>query len=392
MLWHPRAMLSRERLARSSRIVIKVGTQVVTHEGGFALGRISSILEDIATLRAAGREVMLVSSGAVGLGARALDRPRPTSLGMRQAFAAVGQGRLTGLYDQLFGAMGIKSAQVLLSQDDLGDPDRALCLRTTLLRLLELQVVPILNENDSVSVRELTQHPSPSGPDAPLSFGDNDGLSAHVASALGADLLVILTDVDGMYTRNPSEDLSASKISQIEEIDASLIARCSGGSAGGTGGMASKLKAAATATARGVDVIIASGMEPGTVGSIIRGDDVGTWIVTPSPASDRRRRIVLGGEADGVIVINDGAIEALERNKASLLPVGVVSVEGEFSQGSLVELRDSHGRVRGRGLTNYDGDACRRIAGLQSEDITACLGWKGYDALITRDNLVMGER
>ncbi len=385
-------MASRERLARSSRIVIKVGTHVVTHEGGFALGRVSSILEDIATLRAAGRECILVSSGAVGLGARALERPRPTSLGMRQAFAAVGQGRLTGLYDQLFGAMGIPTAQVLLSQDDLGDPDRALCLRTTLLRLLELKVVPILNENDSVSVRELTQHPSASGPDAPLSFGDNDSLSAHVAGALGADLLVMLTNVDGMYTSNPAENAGASKISQVEEVDADLIARCSGGSSGGTGGMASKLEAAAIATGKGVDVVIASGMDPGTVASVTRGDDAGTWVVTPSPASGRRRRIVLGGEAAGALVINDGAIEALERQKASLLPVGVVCVEGEFSPGSLVELRDTHGRVRGRGLTNYGGDACRLIAGLQSEDIAARLGWKGYDALITRDNLVMGER
>ena len=372
--------------------MIKVGTHVVTHEGGFALGRVSSILEDIATLRAAGRECILVSSGAVGLGARALERPRPTSLGMRQAFAAVGQGRLTGLYDQLFGAMGIPTAQVLLSQDDLGDPDRALCLRTTLLRLLELKVVPILNENDSVSVRELTQHPSASGPDAPLSFGDNDSLSAHVAGALGADLLVMLTNVDGMYTSNPAENAGASKISQVEEVDADLIARCSGGSSGGTGGMASKLEAAAIATGKGVDVVIASGMDPGTVASVTRGDDAGTWVVTPSPASGRRRRIVLGGEAAGALVINDGAIEALERQKASLLPVGVVCVEGEFSPGSLVELRDTHGRVRGRGLTNYGGDACRLIAGLQSEDIAARLGWKGYDALITRDNLVMGER
>lgn len=385
-------MASRERLARSSRIVIKVGTHVVTHEGGFALGRVTSILEDIATLRAEGRECILVSSGAIGLGARALQRSRPKSLGMRQAFAAVGQGRLTGLYDQLFGAMGIPTAQVLLSQDDLGDPDRALCLRTTLLRLLELNVVPILNENDSVSVRELTEHPSGLGPDAPLSFGDNDGLSAHVAGALGADLLVILTDVDGMYTSNPAKDASAAKISQIEEVDADLVARCSGGSSGGTGGMASKLEAAAIATTKGVDVVIASGMDPGTIGSISRGDDVGTWVVTRSPASERRRRIVLGGEADGAFVLNDGAIEALERHKASLLPVGVLSVEGNFSQGSLIELRDSHGRVRGRGLTNYDGGACRRIAGLQSEEIAARLGWKGYDALITRDNLVMGER
>lgn len=385
-------MPSRDRLARSSRIVIKVGTHVVTHEGGFALARISSILEDIAALRAAGRECILVSSGAVGLGARALERPRPTSLGMRQAFAAVGQGRLTGLYDQLFGAMGIPTAQVLLSQDDLGDPDRALCLRTTLLRLLELDVVPILNENDSVSVRELTQHPSTVGDDPTLSFGDNDGLSAHVAGALGADLLVILTDVGGVYTSNPSHDADAAKISQLEKIDEALIARCSGGSSGGTGGMASKLDAAAIAITKGVDVVIASGMEPGTIANITSGGEIGTWVVTPSPASGRRRRIVLGGEADGAFVVNDGAIEALEHHKASLLPVGVLSVEGEFSKGSLVELRDRQGRVRGRGLTNYDGEACRRIAGLQSEEIAARLGWKGYDALITRDNLAMGER
>ena len=283
-------MAPRDRLSRAERVVVKLGTQVVTSDDGVALARVADVVEDVTRLRDAGRACILVSSGAVGLGAKALERPAPRSLGMRQAFAAVGQGRLTGLYDQLFGALHVPVAQVLLSEDDLADPDRALCLRTTLLRLLELGVVPILNENDSVSVREIRSVlPRGGGRD---SFGDNDGLSAHVAAAIDADLLVLLTDVNGLHTANPAEDPDARTITTVDAVDEPLIARCSGRSTGGTGGMASKLRAARLASERGVDVVIASGMVPGTLGRLAAGAEEGTWVRTQVPASDRRRRIV----------------------------------------------------------------------------------------------------
>src|SRR3954453_17332870 len=200
---------ARKHLADAHRIVVKVGTHVVTHDGvELALGRVMEIVEGLARLRQAGREIVLVSSGAVGMGMRVLGlQERPRSLGIRQACAAVGQGHLIGLYTQAFAQLGVTAAQVLLTQEDLADRDRAICLRTTLLRLLELGVVPVLNENDSVSVAELIEYKRGQGaPAATTAFGDNDGLSARVAVALDADLLVMLTNVGGFFTANPKTD------------------------------------------------------------------------------------------------------------------------------------------------------------------------------------------
>ncbi|MCA9699369.1 MAG: glutamate 5-kinase, partial [Myxococcales bacterium] len=233
---------SRERLAQARRVVVKLGTHVVTHHGReFALGRVFALVESLAQLRREGRDVLLVSSGAVGLGRRVLGLEQAAlSLGLRQACAAAGQGRLIALYTQAFGQLGVEVAQVLLTQEDLADPDRALCLRTTLLRLLELGAVPILNENDSVSVREIIEHRAARDQEqeqdeARPVFGDNDGLSARIAAAIDADLLLLLTDVDGLYTANPRVDPDARRIPALEAIDDATLARAIGGSAGGTG-------------------------------------------------------------------------------------------------------------------------------------------------------------
>jgi glutamate 5-kinase len=224
----------RARLCDAQRIVVKLGTHVVTHDGlEFALGRVFALVESLARLRRAGKDVVVVSSGAVGLGRRVLglDR-RELSLGLRQACAAAGQGRLISLYTQAFGQLEVEVAQVLLTADDLGDPDRALCLRTTLLRLLELEAVPILNENDSVSTREIVERRASEGegeggePSVPV-FGDNDGLSARVAVAIDADLLLLLTDVDGVYTANPRDDPSARRIPVLEHSASSASPRWS---------------------------------------------------------------------------------------------------------------------------------------------------------------------
>ncbi len=394
---------SRRHLADAQRIVVKLGTHVVTDDGvELALARLTDIIEGVARLRQAGREVVMVSSGAVTMGVRALGlTERPRSLGLRQACAAVGQSHLMGVYTQAFAKLGITAAQVLLTQEDLADRDRALCVRTTLMRLLELGAVPVLNENDSVSVRELVEHRRASaaagsaginpvlGP-AGSGFGDNDGLSARVAVSLDADLLVLLTNVAGLYTANPKHDPTATRIPELTAVDEATLARASGSSAGGSGGMASKLEAAALATAEGTTVLIAGGAEPRVLERALAGEDLGTLIPAPERRRARIRHIAVGARHRGALIVNDGAIRALNDTKASLLPVGVVSVDGNFEQGDVVEVRDGSGRVHGRGVVNYPAEACRKLAGRHSDDIDAILGWRGYDALITRDNLVMG--
>jgi glutamate 5-kinase len=390
---------SRRHLADAQRIVVKLGTHVVTDDGvDLALGRLTEIIEGVARLRRAGREVVMVSSGAVTMGVRALGlTERPRSLGLRQACAAVGQSHLMGVYTQAFAKLGLTAAQVLLTQEDLADRDRALCVRTTLMRLLELGAVPVLNENDSVSVRELMEHrratedPATTPTPTPtLGFGDNDGLSARVAVSLDADLLVLLTNVAGLFTANPKTDPTATRISELAAVDEATLARASGGSVGGTGGMASKLEAAALATGEGTAVLIAGGAEPRVLERALAGEDLGTLISAPARRRARMRHIAVGARHRGALVVNDGALRALTGSKASLLPIGVVSVDGNFEQGDVVEVRDGSGRVHGRGVVNYPAEACRKLAGRHSDDIDAVLGWRGYDALITRDNLVMG--
>jgi glutamate 5-kinase len=381
---------ARKHLADAHRIVVKLGTHVVTDDGvELAHARLADLVEGVARLRRAGREVVMVSSGAVTMGARVLGlKERPRSLGLRQACAAVGQSHLMGVYTQAFAKLGLTAAQVLLTQEDLADRDRALCVRTTLTRLLELGAVPVLNENDSVSVRELMEHRGQTR----TGFGDNDGLSAQVAVSLDADLLVLLTNVPGLYTANPKHDPTATRIAELAAVDEAALARASGGSASGTGGMESKLAAAALATGEGTTVLIAGGAEPRVLERALAGEDLGT-IIPASPGERRNarlRHIAVGARHRGALVVNDGALRALNSTKASLLPIGVVSVDGSFEQGDVVEVRDGSGRVHGRGVVNYPSEACRKLAGRHSDDIDAILGWRGYDALITRDNLVMG--
>jgi len=264
----------------------------------------------------------------------------------------------------------------------------------------------VLNENDSVSVRELVEHQrrqAPAGAVAPTepsaatpgpggasAFGDNDGLSARVAVSVDADLLMLLTNVPGLFSANPVVDPSARRLGEVAVVDDALLAMTSGGSEGGTGGMTSKLEAARVATAEGTAVLIASGIEAGIVARALAGEDVGTLITGVERRGARWRRIAVSARHRGGLIVNDGALKALTARKASLLPIGVVGVDGEFDKGDVVEIRDGSGRVHGRGLVNYPADACRALLGRQSDEIEAILGWRGYDAVVTRDNLVMG--
>ncbi len=365
----------------------------MAHDGvELATDRLMGLVQSLARLRQGGREIVLVSSGAVGMGMRVLGlKDRPRSLGLRQACAAVGQGHLMGFYAKAFADLGVTAAQVLLTQEDLGDRDRALCLRTTLMRLLELGTVPVLNENDSVSVKELVEHRRKEGAGPGVSvFGDNDGLSARVAVCLDTDVLILLTNVDGLYTGNPMTDPSATRVPELSAVDDDALARTAGGSTGGTGGMSSKLEAARLATAEGTTVVIANGGEPNIVERVLAGEDLGTFIPAAESRPARVRHIAVSARHQGALIVNDGALRALSGNKASLLPIGVTGVDGAFEKGDVVEIRDGSGRVHGRGLANYDADACRKLAGKHSDEIDAILGFRGYDALVTRDNLVMG--
>lgn len=388
---------ARRNLALAHRVVVKLGTQVVTSDGvELAADRVAALVDGMAALQREGRQLVVVSSGAVGLGVRALGLPeRPRSLGLRQACAAVGQGALMALYAQAFARHGLLAAQVLLSEEDLGDRDRALCLRTTLMRLLELGAVPVLNENDSVSVRELVEHRRAQAAGSPPGrsvFGDNDGLSARVAVALDADVLVLLTNVRGLFSADPERDPQARLVAELSSVDDATLASASGAAAGGTGGMASKLAAARLASGEGVSVAIAGGAEPDVLARLLRGENVGTLVRPSAPRRPRLRRIAVGAERRGALVVNDGAIHALAERKASLLPIGVLAVEGDFDRGDVVEIRDGSGRVHGRGLANYDAAACRKLAGRKSDEIDAIIGpdARSYDALVTRDNLVLG--
>jgi glutamate 5-kinase len=387
---------ARAGLRDAHRLVVKLGTQVVTHDGvELALGRLMSLVESLARMRLAGREVLLVTSGAVAMGTRTLGlAERPRSLGLRQACAAVGQGQLMSVYTQAFAQLGVTTAQVLLTQEDLADRDRALCLRTTLLRLLELGTLPVLNENDSVSVSEIVEQRALSGADAPQSdpaFGDNDGLAARVALALDADLLILLTNVRGVYTGNPADDPTAQLLHELASVDDALLQGARGGSSGGRGGMLSKLEAARLVTAEGTPVLIASGDESQILERALSGETVGTLILPKEARPRRLRRIAVKSAAQGALVVNEGAARALNAGRASLLPIGVTAVVGEFAKGEVIEVRDQSGRVLGRGLANYEASACRALVGRHSDDIEAVLGYRGYDALVTRDNLVLGS-
>jgi len=289
--------------------------------------------------------------------------------------------------------MGITVAQVLLTAEDLADRDRALCIRTTLTRLLELRTLPILNENDSVSVRELVEHRRADSEDdnATFGFGDNDGLSARVAIGLDADLLVLMTDVDGLHSGNPRRDPDAVRIGELHGIDDETQAKATGASVGGTGGMSSKLAAARTATEAGTTVLILDGGTPRALPQALAGADLGTVVWPTAPRKARRQQIAHGRDKRGALVVNDGALAALRTQKASLLPVGVTAVEGTFARGDVVEIRDGSGRVHGRGVANYNAHQCRTLAGKRSDEIHGALGFRGDDELVTRDNLVLSE-
>ena len=377
-------LLRQEIATAATTIVVKVGTRVVTHaDGTLNEDRIARLAEELHSLIEGGRKVVLVSSGSVGAGMKALGlAQRPGDLAHLQAVAAVGQARLIEIYDRTLRKHGRHAAQVLLVAGDLDDRPRYLNARNTLLTLLEYGAVPIINENDTVAVDELM-----------ATFGDNDRLAALVTNLIRAPLLVVLSDVEGLYDGDPEEADShlIPTITQLdEEVQGYVRDRETGLS---KGGMASKLEAARIATAAGENVIIASGHKPGVLEQIVAGEPEGTLIVAQGRSiSPWKRWIGFSAQSRGRLALDDGAARAVCRNGGSLLAAGVTSAEGEFAKGDVVTLCDAAGSEIARGLTNYSAADIRRIAGRKSHEIAEALGHCPYEEVIHRDNMaVMGS-
>lgn len=370
----------RAAVASARRVVLKLGTRVLTHDdGALAFSRLVSVAETCAALRREGREVLIVSSGAIGLGRDALGLPStPTEVDEQQACAAVGQTRLMSLYQDAFSRLGMLCGQLLLTEPDFDDRDRYLNLRAALQALLRHRVVPIINENDAVSTQELALTTGP----RPV-FGDNDRLSALVATKLDADLLVLFTDVGGLYDRDPRQGPGASLISRVDHPEELGELPPPPGPGASRGGMRSKVEAAMVASRGGCHVVITSGREPERWPALFRGDEIGTWFPARSRPHARQRWIAFAAAPRGVLFLDDGAVEALTGRHASLLAAGVTSVEGQFRTGDVVELRGG-GRRLGRGIIAWDAPTVRAwCAG------TPPSGVRNAHALIRRDDIVL---
>lgn len=372
---------SRVLVTSARRLVVKVGTNVLQREdGGLALGCFYGIVESLANLRREGREVVLVSSGAVGLGMRRLGlTARPTHLALKQACAAAGQGRLMALYEEGFERLGLVAAQVLLTEDDFADRRRYLNLRATLEKLLSLGAVPVLNENDTVSTVEL----------AGAVFGDNDRLSALVASKLDAGLLVLLSDVDGLYDRDPRGDSGARLVPLVDDLSPELLAAAGGAGSRGRGGMKTKLEAVRIATSAGAATVIANGRSPRVLERLFEGEAIGTLFLPHRSVRGKRRWIAFATAPAGSVVVTAGARQALTERKASLLMAGVTTVDGSFEKGDVIRIVEAGGAEFARGIANFGSDVAAPLVGARSDEVRRTLRRAGDDALVTRDNIVL---
>jgi glutamate 5-kinase len=372
----------REALSGAKRIVIKVGTRVATEgDNAFSLGVIRSLVEQVSALRGDGeRSFIIVSSGAIALGLNRMRlSERPKEITLLQAAAALGQSRLMHAYEQMFEQTRTETAQILLTYEDIRARARYLNIRNTIFTLWSFGVVPIVNENDTVSIAEIYR------------FADNDIISAHLATMLDADLLVICTDTDGLYDKNPKEHADARVLRTVDGVTDAIMAGASGkGSAFSSGGMAAKLRAADVATRGGVGVVITRG-EGLDLEGILAGREIGTWFV---PAAQhlrgRKKWMAFNPKTEGVIVVDDGAVRAIVERSRSLLPAGVKSVAGSFPMGSVVSIQDESGREVARGLCNFGGAELDKIKGLNTSRIGQVLGVEEhFDEVVHRDNLVV---
>ncbi|MBE9531560.1 MAG: glutamate 5-kinase [Proteobacteria bacterium] len=371
---------------RARRIVVKIGSSVLVGSehnkesvDGISSAVVADISRDISLASENGKDIFLVSSGALAMGMKELSiKLRPTSIPEIQAVSAVGQNALMARYKELFATEDRRVAQVLLTHDDLADRKRFLNARNTLLTLLHMKILPVINENDTVAVEE-------------IKFGDNDTLSALVTNLVEADLLIILTDIDGLYDKNPAAHDDAERIALVKDVD--HLKPYSFGvetSSFGTGGIVSKIDAASKAAHFGVATIVASGFTEGAITKILAGEDVGTLFL---PMEDRltskKHWIAFSSRPTGRVFLDEGARLALLDGGKSLLPTGVSRVDGVFDSGEVIHCVDVNGMELARGITNYSSSEIDKIKGKNSSEIETILGFKVYDEVIHRDNLVL---
>lgn len=374
-------LFDRSLLKNAVRIVVKVGTSTITYDNGKRNFRqIDRLAREISDLQNQGKEMILVTSGAISVGVDRLGLPcKPDTIPGKQAAAAVGQGILMHTYEKFFGEYGQIVAQVLITRTETTDRHRYANSRNTFMELLKRRVIPIVNENDVVALDE-------------LKIGDNDNMSALVAGITDADLVIILSDVEGLYTANPQTDRDARLVPEVSEITAAIEASAGGvGSDRGTGGMATKIQAAKAATSSGIHLVIASGTEPGAIAGILNGERIGTLFVSrENRLQFRKRWLAFGAAIKGSITVDDGCSEALQKEGGcSILPAGIVAVEGSFEAGNTVSVKNKTGHELARGLSHYSSGELSIIKGCRSTEIEHLLGHKNFDEVIHRNDLVI---
>ena len=372
---------SREALKKAKRIVIKVGTSTITYANGKRnFSQIDRLAREISDLQNHGKEMILVTSGAVAVGVDRMGLPgKPKTIPGKQAAAAVGQGVLMHTYEKFFADYGQIVAQVLITKTEAIDRHRYTNTRNTFMELMRQRVIPIVNENDVVALDE-------------LKIGDNDNMSALVAGIVDADLVIILSDVDGLYTANPQTHPDAVIVSEVVEFTPEIEASAGGvGSARGTGGMATKIQAAKAATSSGIHLVIASGTEKNAITRVLQGEELGTLFVSrENRLQFRKRWLAFGAKIAGSIVVDDGCAKAIRKaGGCSILPAGVFAVQGEFLPGSTVSVIDKDAHELARGLVHYSSAELEQIKGCNSGEIANILGHKNFDEVIHRDDLVI---
>lgn len=371
-------MMRRELLGDIGRAVVKIGTSSITKEGpGVDQAFMDSVASQVRTLKENGVDILIVTSGAIGIGLKAMNaHPKPREIPIRQAAASVGQSILMQKWNDSFQKQGLVIAQILLTLDFYSDREKYLNLRNAIQTLLEHGVVPIINENDAICVKEID-----------AMFGDNDTLSAMVSSKMDADLLVILSDVDGLYDSNPKIDKNAKLIPTVSEIDDSIISMAGDPTTRvGVGGMRTKIKAAQICREAGCNMIIAGSDVPDVILRAVNGDDIGTVFLADK--KQRKKSVwIKSAHSSGKITVDDGAVAALNKH-LSLLAVGVKDVSGRFDRGDVVDI-ECNGKLIAKGIPDYDSEDIAKIKGLHSDRIADILGHKNYDNVIRSENIVM---
>ena len=375
-------------LKKARRIVFKFGTNALsTATGELALSRLYSFLEDMAALHQQGKEIIVVTSGAVGMGRRILgNTPVADGVSFKQACAAVGQISLMKFYEDGFKQVGVTAAQVLLTEDDFANRSRYLSLRDTLNRLLELRCIPVINQNDTVSTNELRAYKDKG---VKVCFSDNDKLAALVTAGMNADLLCMMSDVDGLYDADPRKHKNARRLEVVPQITPEIEALGFCASSRGRGGMKTKLEAAKIVTRSGAAALIACGKQAGAVSALWEEDFKGTLFLPTADLPGKKLWLAYATNIGGSVAVNAGAVKAVLEKGASLLPVGVVSVSGAFERGDAVAIVDECGREIARGLANYSSRECAKLAGCSSTEIAQKIGSKNYDEIVHRDNIVL---